>query len=304
MSKKILIFGGSGFIGANLVSELLKSHYQVCVVCTDKEKALRRIGNDKNLQISDIDIFSQNKLTNLIAQYDIIINLIGKLFESKKGDFAQFHHHFPKKLAQNISPKQHLIHISALAIENSAKSSIYAKSKLDGENIIRKNCQNYNIIKPSIVFGKLDNFFNLFAKMAIISPFLPLIGGGKARFSPIYVKDLVKSIIFLIENNKKYKNRIFEAYGPKTLTFKELMQFILKTTKKSRILLNLPFSLAKLQAKFLNLLKIYILTSDQVELLKYDNIATKKYDNIDDIIGDLQKYQDIVPNYLNNKSHL
>ena len=179
MRKKILIFGGSGFIGSSLTKAFLKENYEVCVICTNREKALAEIGNSKNLEIKTVDIFEDKELKKIVKNYDVVINLIGKLFEAKKGDFAKFHHEFPKDLSQSISSKQHLIHVSALGIEKSSKTSIYAKTKLDGQEAVIKNCKNYNIIKPSIVFGNHDNFFNLFAKIAKISPFLPLIGGGK-----------------------------------------------------------------------------------------------------------------------------
>ncbi len=297
MNKKILIFGGSGFIGSDLTKLLLEKN-EVCIICTNKERALKKIGNFKNLKIKNINIFNNNELKQIISNYDIIINLIGKLFESKKGDFKKFHHHFPDTLSKIVSHKQLLIHISALGIENSSKTSNYAKTKLDGERAIINNSRNYNIIKPSIVFGKDDNFFNLFAKMTKISPFLPLIGGGKAKFSPIYVKDLTKSIKHLIENNNKHQNQIFEAYGLDNSSFKELMKFILRTIKRERLLLHLPFYIAKIQANLMNLLKIYLLTPDQVELLKYDNISSNKYANIDELIKDLESYKEIVPKYL------
>lgn len=299
MSKKILIFGGSGFIGSSLTNQLLKKKNQICVVCSNKEVALNKFGKlPSNLKVQTIDIFNKDEILNLIRDYDVIINLIGKLFEAKKGDFNKFHHEFPKLLSKIISSKQHLIHISALGIEKSSKTSIYAKTKLDGEKSIIKQSENYNIIKPSIVFGDNDNFFNLFAKMSKISPFLPLIGGGKAEFSPIYVKDLVKSIDILIRDSKKYKNKTFEAYGPDVSSFEELMKFILKITGRKRLLISLPFFIAKIQATLINTLKIYLLTPDQVELLKYNNIASNKYDNIDKIIGDLKSYQKIAPKYL------
>lgn len=299
MRKKILIFGGSGFIGSSLTKQLLDQKHQVCVVCRNKEKAIDKFGSDLlGLEIKVIDIFNEDEVLNLVKDYDVIINLIGKLFEAKKGDFSKFHHEFPKLLSQTISGKQHLIHVSALGIEKSSKTSIYAKTKLDGQKAVIKNCKNYNIIKPSIVFGCNDNFFNLFAKMAKISPFLPLVGGGKAKFSPVYVEDLSKSIVFLAEDNSKYANQIFESYGPNISSLKELMQFILKATKRKRLLLHLPFIIAKLQANLINLFKIYLLTPDQVELLKYDNIASNEYDNIDRIIGNLKPYEEIVPKYL------
>jgi uncharacterized protein YbjT (DUF2867 family) len=298
MSKKILIFGGSGFIGSSLTNELYKKGHQICVVCSDKGKALDKIGTIKGLQVKAIDIFNENAVRNLVKDYDVIINLIGKLFEAQKGDFSKFHHKFPEFLSQTISDKQRFIHISALGIEESCKTSIYAQTKLDGQKAVIKNSNNYNVIKPSIVFGDYDNFFNLFAKMSKTSLFLPLIGGGKAKFAPIYVGDLVESIVLLAEDGKKYKNKIFESYGPDTSSFKELMQFIVKTTGRKRFLMKLPFSIAKIQAKVLNFFKIYLLTSDQVELLKYDNIASNKHDNIDKIIGNLKSFKKIVPKYL------
>lgn len=126
--------------------------------------------------------------------------------------------------------------------------------------------------------------------MAKIFPFLPLIGGGKAKFSPAYVEDLAKSIVFLTEDNKKYKKQTFESHGPSKSSFKELMQFILKTAGRKRLLIHLPFVIAKIQANLINFLKIYLLTPDQVELLKYNNIAGNEYDNIDKIIGNLNSY--------------
>lgn len=297
MTKNILLFGGSGFVGSDLSNYLLQENYKISIICRNKNNAIQNISNNKNFKIVNIDIFDKNKLEDLVKDYDIIINLIGKLFEKKKNDFDKFHHKLPELLSKIISNKQHLIHISALAIENSAKTSLYAKSKLNGEKKIIQNCKSYNIIKPSIIFGKKDNFFNQFAKMTKILPFLPIIGGGKSKFSPIYVKDLNKFILFLIENNKKYQNKVFEAAGNDIVSFRDLMKFILKTINKKRFLLNLPFPIAKLQAKFLNLFKIYLLTSDQVELLRYDNIASDKYDNINKIIGKLHSYKDITPQY-------
>jgi uncharacterized protein YbjT (DUF2867 family) len=259
---------------------------------------LDKIVTIKGLQVKTIDIFNENAVRNLAKDYDVIINLIGKLFEAQKGDFYKFHHKFPEILLKTMSDKQRLIHVSALGIEESCKTSIYAQTKLDGQNEVIKISKNYNIIKPSIVFGDCDNFFNLFAKMSKTSPFLPFIGGGKAKFAPIYVGDLVESIVLLAEDSKKYKNKIFESYGPDVSSFKELMQFIIKTTGRKRFLITLPFSIAKIQAKSLNFFKIYLLTPDQVELLKYDNIASNKYDNIDKIIGNLKSFKQIVPEYL------
>lgn len=298
MKKKVIVFGGSGFIGSRLTKALLDKNYTVLVICRDKDKAIQRLGTHKNFHIRNMDIFNEPAIKKIFTKCDVVVNLIGKLFETQKGDFKKFHYLFPHLLAKNVPASKHLIHISALGVEKSAKTSLYASTKLAGQKAIISNSKNYNILKPSLVFGEEDNFFNQFAKMAKTSPFLPLIGGGKTKFAPIYVEDLVKSILFLIEHNKKYKNKIFEAYGPKKVSFKQLLQFILKTIHKDRLLIPLPFSLAKAGATVMNLFKIYRLTPDQVELLKYNNIGSKKYENIDVLIGPLGNYKEIVPQYL------
>lgn len=298
MKKKVVVFGGSGFIGSRLTKFLLNKNYKVLVICRNKDKAFQRLGKHKNFQTKSIDIFNESSIKKLIKEHDIVVNLIGKLFETQKGDFKKFHYLFPDLLSKNVPRSKHLIHISALGIEKSAKTSLYASTKLAGQKAVITNSKNYHILKPSIVFGEEDNFFNQFAKMAKRSPFLPLIGGGKTKFAPIYIEDLVKSIIFLIEHNRKYKNRIFEAYGPKKLSFKQLLQFVVKIIHKNRFLLPLPFAFAKFLATLMNLFKVYRLTPDQVELLKYNNIGGKNCQNIDVLIGSLGNYQKIVPKYL------
>ncbi|MGL4348294.1 MAG: complex I NDUFA9 subunit family protein [Chlamydiales bacterium] len=298
MNKKILIFGGSGFIGSYLTKTLLDNNCKVLIICRNIDTALNRVGNHKNLQAKNIDIFNEDEVKKLVKKCDVIVNLIGKLFEAQKGDFRKFHTIFPDILSKNVPSSKQLIHISALGIEKSAKTSVYASTKLEGQNAVINNSKNYNIVKPSIVFGEEDNFFNQFAKMAKTSPCIPLIGRGKTKFAPIYIQDLVSSIIFLIRYNKKYQNTIFEAYGPKTLSFKQLIEFVLKTTNKKRLLIVIPFPLAKLLAKLMNVFRVYRLTPDQVELLKYNNIGSKNYKNIDELIGKLGNYKKIVPKYL------
>ena len=294
--KKILIFGGSGFLGSSITKLLLNNGYEICVVCRNLAKAADNLIQHKNLTIKKIDIFAEDSVKALVAKHDIIINLIGKLYEEKKNDFQKYHVDFPQILASYTKNKR-LIHLSALAIESSSTSSIYAKTKLAGEQAIIQESKNYTIIKPSIIFGENDNFFNLFARISKFSPFLPLIGGGKTLFSPIYVEDIANSILVLCENSN-YKNQIFEAYGDENVSFKEILEFILQVTHKKRMLVTLPFKIAKFEAKILHFCKIYLLTEDQVELLKYDNISTGKYNNINSLKINLTNYKDIVPNYL------
>jgi NADH dehydrogenase len=168
---------------------------------------------------------------------------------------------------------QKLIHISAIGV-NKSKTSKYAITKLKAEKNIKK-VQNSIIIRPSIVYGYEDKFLNFFANYARFSPFLPLIGGGKTQFQPILVSDLVQIITGCI--NKQFQSgQIIEAGGPDTLSFKEILTFILNELKLKRYFINLPFNLASKLAFFLERLPVQLITRDQVEMLKTDNIVNKK----------------------------
>ena len=296
---EILIFGGAGFIGSVLTKKLLAKGHSICLICRDMSKAEKNIGKHPNLSFRSIDVLNEAQLKTTIKEYGCIINLIGKLYESKPGEFEKFHYHFVQKLIKVMQNEQHLIHISALGVENSRSSSLYAKTKYNAEQAIIKNIAKYNIIKPSIVFGMQDNFFNLFAKMSSFSPAIPLIGAGKTKFSPVYVEDLADAIIALIE--QKNINTVYAACGPDTATFKDLMKYLLKILGRKRLLITIPYSVAKIQAKVMNAAKIYLLTVDQVELLKYDNINDNNLANISSLIKKLSSYKDIVPSYLKRK---
>jgi uncharacterized protein YbjT (DUF2867 family) len=291
----VIIFGGSGFVGRNVVQEFHKHGINVMIVCSDIKKAYSIFGDSVN--IKTFDIFDQDVLKNETKNFDIAINLIGKLYEKNMGDFQKFHADFPFLLAQNFNG--HIIHISACGVEISYKTTIYGKTKLEGEYAIKNNAKSYNIISPSIIFGKDDNFFNLFAKLSRFLPFLPLIGGGSTLFQPISVNDVAKSVVFLAKNHQNYKNICYVACGVDVISFKEILQYILKIKKRKRFLIKLPFSVAKFYAKIINFFGIYLLTQDQVETLKYNNIQTKKDINIDELIDNLESYQKTVPQYLN-----
>lgn len=293
MTSTILIFGGSGFIGRSLTNELLQQNHKITVVCQNPNKT--KITPHKNLAITSLDIFAQEKVQEICAKHNCVINLIGKLYEEKVNDFSKFHKEFPQILANSLDKQQQLIHISALGIVAASASSCYAGSKLAGEHAICTTKAQHTIIRPSIVFGQNDNFFNLFANIARFSPILPLIGGGRTLFSPVYVEDLTKAIATLIQ--KPSNTKLFAAVGPDTASFKELLNFILHTTHKKRILMPLPSSIAKLQAHLMHAARLFLLTPDQVELLKYNN-TNEELANIDSLQIKLHSYKDIVPTYL------
>ena len=300
MNKKILIFGGSGFVGTHLVKRLLKDNHEICVVCQDANKAINNIGQNNKLQVQTIDIFNNDIVASLIKDYQVIINLIGKTGENHHGYLNKFHHEFPAILANNINNKQHLIHISALLHQDAITETIYGTTKIAGENVIINKVKHYNIIRPSFIFGPDDHVQKLVSTSTKILPiFFFLLGSGNNRISPIYINDLTDSIALLIQDKQKYQNKIFEACGA-NITFKTMIDLLLKTMNKNRILLPINLSLIKITIQLLNKLGIYIITNEQVKLIKYDNLSSKDYDNIEVIINKKSDYMVQMPEYMHN----
>ena len=204
--------------------------------------------------------------------------MIGILYEKKKDDFKLLHSDLPALLA-NKAKKFNLekfIHISALGIEQ-ALDSKYARSKLEGEKRIRENFGKSIIIKPSIVYSVDDKFSTKFMSLLSILPLMPLYYNGKTKFSPIHVIDLVDLIVNILDSNEK--NLILECVGPEEITFKEIIQKLLKSIGKKRVLLPLPTPIAKLTAKFFQLFPNPLLTEDQLIMLKYNNCKSEIYKN-------------------------
>jgi NADH dehydrogenase len=285
-AKNCLIFGGSGQIGRNLIRKLTKNNYRVTVVTRNlhqKSYAIKTQGNAGYIDIVEANIFDEEKIRNLFKKADICINLIGILFEKKKGNtFENIHSIFPSllaKLCKEYSLK-HYIHLSALGI-NDARDSDYAKSKLKGESNIRKFFSLATILRPSIVYSVDDNFTTQFMTMLNRLPIFPLYYSGKTKFAPIHCSDLTDIIYHVISKN--ISSKIIECVGPEILTFKEILEKLLKLIDKKKFLIPLPLFLANFSAKLFELLPNPLLTRDQLRLLKYDNIPSGKYKTNSDI---------------------
>lgn len=279
-AKNCLIFGGSGQIGRNLIRKLTKNNYRVTVVTRNihqKSYVIKTQANAGYIDIEEANIFEENKIRKLFIKADICINLIGILFEKKKGNtFKNIHSIFPgilAKLSKEYNLK-HFIHLSALGI-NDAKDSEYAKSKLEGESEILKNFPLATILRPSVVYSADDNFTTNFMTLLNRLPVFPLYYNGNTKFSPICCSDLTDTIFHIISNN--IYSKIIECVGPEIITFKEILQRLLKLIDKKRILIPLPIVIGKFSAQLFELMPKPILTRDQLKLLKYDNIASGKY---------------------------
>ena len=279
MQKKIIsVIGGSGFIGNYLIDKLLELGYYVKIISRkpSSKKSFYPSSRLGQYSLINCNICDEKKLDKVIEGSFCVVNLVGVLEDKKMNSFNAAHIQGSESLMKSCIKKniQKLIHISAIGVDKN-KTSKYAITKFKAEKNIKK-VRNSIIIRPSIVFGYEDNFLNFFANYARFSPFLPLIGGGKTQFQPILVSDLVQIIIACI-NKQLQTGQIIEAGGPDTLSFKEILIFILNELKLKRYFINLPFNLARKLAFFLERLPVQLITRDQVEMLKTDNIVNKRY---------------------------
>ncbi len=300
-AKNCLIFGGSGQIGRNLIRKLTKNNFRVTVVTRNihqKSYIIKTQANVGYLEIVEANIFNETKIRDLFKKSDICINLIGILFEKKNGNtFKNIHNVFPSLLAK-LSKEynlKHLIHLSALGI-NDARVSKYAQSKLEGEINILKNFPLATILRPSVVYSVDDNFTTNFMTLLNRLPFFPLYYNGDTKFSPIHCSDLTNIIYYVISNN--IYSKIIECVGPEIITFKEIIQKLLKLIEKKRILLPMPLTIANISAKIFEIMPNPLLTRDQLRLLKYNNIASGKYKTNSDIgIPSIRYFDDEVKKY-------
>ena len=277
--KEILVFGASGQIGRNLIRKLTKNNYKVTAVTRNihhKGYILKTQANPGYLEVIELDKLNEDKIRELFNNCSICINLIGILYEKNKNQFRKIHSILPNILSNLAKEKkiEQFIHVSALGIEN-ASDSEYAKSKLDGENNVRKNFKNSVILKPSIVYGVDDNFTTNFMTLLNRLPIMPLYYNGETKFTPIHVSDLTNIIYHVI--SKEIKNKTIECIGPEELSFKTILKILLSAIKKKRLLIPLPHPIAKISAIFLSLLPKPLLTSDQLRLLRYHNVKSGKY---------------------------
>lgn len=298
--KIIAIFGAGGFLGKHLMRQLTKLGYRVKVATRNPylKGYLKPLGNPGQIELFKTNIFNSEDVKQVLKNCDLAINLVGILYETKKQKFSQVHVKFPYLLSNlcNEIGVKNLVHISALGVREGHISK-YMQSKLEGEKNIQKVFKPSVILRPSLVFGPEDKFFNVFASIAQFSPALPLIGGGKVKFSPIYVGDVAKAIVktLKLENSKP---KIYELGGPKNYSFKELMEILLEEIKKKRFLIPIPFSVAKLQSYFLQMMPNPLLTSDQVDMLKYNNIVSGEYPTLEDLGIRGKTIQSILPKYI------
>ena len=253
-AKNVLIFGGTGQVGRFLLRELTRNQYRVTIVTRNihqKGLLLKSSGNQGWVNIVEANIFDEKKIRSLFQDADICINLIGILYEKKGSSFKNIHTLFPSILAKLCKEYnlEYFIHLSALGVDKAIDSN-YAKSKLEGEKEILKNFPLSTILRPSLVYSSSDSFSTTMMTLLSRLPVFPLYYSGKTLFMPIHAKDLVDIIFNVVSKNTK--SQIIECVGPETMTFKEILEKLLKLISKRRLLLPVPLFFGKTIAKVFN----------------------------------------------------
>jgi uncharacterized protein YbjT (DUF2867 family) len=273
----VTVFGGSGFLGRNVVRALCKHDYRVRVAVRRPELAgyLQPSGKVGQIHAVQANIRHPASIEAAMRDSHVAINLVGILAESGAQTFDAVQTKGAETIAQAASAAgARMVHVSAIgADENSA--SHYARSKAAGEKAVLAAIPSATILRPSVVFGPEDQFTNRFAALARISPALPLIGGGATKMQPVYVDDVAAAVADAVDGKTK-PGVTYELGGPEVLSLREIIEIILAIAKRKRMLMPLPFGLAKLQAAFLQFAPGDLkLTPDQVELLRTDNVVSE-----------------------------
>ena len=270
------VFGGSGFIGRYVVTILARDGWQVRAAVRRPDEALflKTAGVVGQVTPVAANVRDRASVAQAVEGVDAVVNLVGILHEGGKQRFQAVQAEGARTIAEEAARAgaAHLVHISAIGADAKSNSS-YARTKAEGEAAVRQAFPNATILRPSIVFGPEDGFFNRFAKLARISPFLPLIGGGATRFQPVYVGDVADAVVKAIEMPAA-AGQTYELGGPKIYRFADLMRMLLKETGRKRLLLPVPFPIASLMGAVLQCLPMPQLTLDQVRLLKRDNVVS------------------------------
>jgi uncharacterized protein YbjT (DUF2867 family) len=273
----VTVYGGSGFLGRAVVRALAKRHYRIRVAVRRPELAghLQPLGRVGQIHAVQTNIRHGGSVEAAARGADVLINLVGILAEGGRQKFNAVHRDGAEKVALAASAHgARVVHVSAIGADENSTSG-YARTKAEAEMLVRAAVPDAVIMRPSIMFGPEDSFFNRFGAMAVLAPALPLIGGGVNRMQPVFVGDVAEAITHAVDG-RATSGTTYELGGPDVLTFKELMEVTLKTIERKRVLLPLPFPLARLMAMVLQFAPGAPLTPDQVEMLKVDNVVSEQ----------------------------
>ena len=318
----ITVFGASGFIGRHLVRRLAKAGWVVRAACRDPEGAsfLRTMGDVGQVIPWGANVTDPISVHVALNGAEAAVNLVGILYESGNATFQRMHVDAAKLVAEKATELglKHFVHMSALGADAESDAE-YARTKAAGEAAVMAAFPRASIVRPSVVFGPEDNFFNMFAGLCRLSPFLPVMGaptfprvrlGGEAgfgvdflgdggpKFQPVYVGDVADAIVTCLQGADA-AGQVYELAGPRVYTFADIMRLLLATTRRRRLLLPVPFWVAEIQAFFMEKLPKPLLTRDQIRLMQTDNVASGNAKGLADLGIAATPAEAILPTYLN-----
>ena len=299
---RITVFGGSGFIGKHIVSSLSKGRALIKVATRDVAGAhfLKPYGEYGQISLAGYSHSNIDHINAAISGADMVINCVGILQEKGQTSFQKTHVDLPQIIAQAARDHQvkHLVHISALGARQDS-TALYAQTKALGEAAIKKVYKNATIIRPSLVFGPEDQFFNRYARMACLLPIVPILGSGETRFQPIYVGDIAKLIHLLAyQTDHPLLGQTIDAAGPEVFTFHQLVSKTLHIIHRPKKIIHIPLPLAKALSLLLTLTPKPPFTQDQIKLLELDSISQKGSLSLLDAGIPLTMCDLILPQYL------
>ncbi len=293
MGHRLCIFGGSGFVGRAIVRHAVEQGYDVTVACRHPERA-------RNLMVEGVhlikaDIVDGRGVSEAVQNADAVINLVGLLFEKGRYTFDAAHVHGTEHVldACKLHGIRRYLHMSALGA-GAVPESVYASTKAEAEQRVQASSLQWSIFRPSIIYGDHDSFFNKFKAMGASLPVMPVIA-GETRFQPVWVEDVARAFVAAI-NDKHTFGQTYTLVGPKTYTFRKLLELLNCELGRKRILLPIPLFVARLIALFTEWLPTPLLTRDQLILLQHDNIA--EGESFPTIFGEAAALESVLPSYI------
>lgn len=274
--QKIVVFGGSGLLGRYVVQALARKGYQVTVAVRRPQMAgfLRTMGEVGQVTPVPCDIKNPGNVETILKGAFAAINLVGILYEADRQTFETVHVAGSCNIAHAVKKNglQHSIHISSLLDEENPHHSKYVRTKLQAEAEILKIFPDTTVLRPSLIYGRGEKFFSLYAKLLLISPFVPLFGGGKTKFQPVYAGDVANAVLTCLQVESA-RGKIYELGGPEVFTFKDLILKVSHCLEKKAHFVDVPYAFADFLAVPLSLFPPPLLTQDQVKMMKSDSVC-------------------------------
>ena len=301
----ITVFGGSGFVGRYVVRALAKAGYRVRVATRRPHLAndLKVMGVVGQVQLMQANLRVESSVARAVEGASGVVNLVGVLYDSGRQTFARLHAQGAETVARAAADAgvKQMVHISAIGADEDGEAR-YARTKAEGEKRVKAAFPDAVILRPSIIFGAEDAFFNRFANMTRFAPALPLIGFGKTKFQPVFVGDVAEAALAAIQG-KAEPGAVYELGGPGVYSFKQLMQYMLDVIDRPRFLVPLPFAAGQalgLIGEIAGMLPFVppFLTRDQVTLLKSDNVVSEGAKTLADLGVSAETLESIAPSYL------